>query len=1044
MATVECVLPSVRQRVTAVLHHDGRLYLGLANGALEVYTSPPSPPQLLATLPPARRQIDQLGVLPVLNALLVLADSTVTLYSLPTLAALPLPLPLPRTVRAFAATTYSPRPHDDPQPRDLLVVGCRKKVVVFGASPARPFTHPWEPPLPHSPRHIVFPSAKPSLPETIHLLFTPATSAILHLNPASTAAPLAISDLTTDPLPPPVSSPPSPGTDTDRYGKGALSGLGGYVGLGALGAKQQTPVGTRTVGGEVLLAREDTGVFYSSEGNYTRQRSIRWPSPPDGIVFSNPYIYSILPPSLSTLQPPSPLIQIHLAPTLSLRQTVAVPPPSTGSWGSVCFCPVASTSTPTPASTSTPKLLISTYPTDKSLHSQGSTIHLLSSPPLPSEVEHLLLEGRIDDAIGLVEAVGDAAFHGPGTSVLRPLGGYHDTPNLLAHLKILKAVQLFSLGSYQSAMEAFVLYNVNPALVLSLFPGKSISEKLGVRREGWMELFGAPTGARLAVGGGGETLEVEDEEDEGGGNGETSSVKSKNTSIRADDTDDEEPPKASLEALMYFLSDRRQKLTGAISSLPASSPLPPESSLPAFSSLPAPALHSLPSIIPFSEMHPEQLVRIAQVVYTGLMRVYLKARPVLVGSLCRIENWCDVKEVEGLLKEKKKFSDLIDLYQGKKMHRKALTMLHELAKEEDDKLDRYPPTISYLHKLGAADLDLVLESSKWILEEDPAIGLTIFTADEPEIESLPRDRITSFLSSIDRKACTGYLEYIIWTLGEVGAEFHDQLAGLYMVDSRAEAEAEAQGQAQGQAQDGKEEKGNECAGGAYSKLLRFLNDSNYYRPYRVMNKLSGEEMPEARAILLGRMGKHEEALKIYVYRLQDYSAAESYCVKNYQSNNNVFFILLQLYLRPPPPLPPSSTSKPDSTSTTASTHLPPALSLISKHSTSLPPSSVLDLLPPLVSISDVHPFFIKTLREEHRQKLERKVVRQLGKGRKEEVEGMLMGLEVKRVRVTDQRICPQCHKRLGMSAIAVHAPRGEVTHLHCKDKFSANLAASRE
>lgn len=65
------------------------------------------------------------------------------------------------------------------------------------------------------------------------------------------------------------------------------------------------------------------------------------------------------------------------------------------------------------------------------------------------------------------------------------------------------------------------------------------------------------------------------------------------------------------------------------------------------------SIHSLPSIIPFSEMHPEQLVRIAQVVYTGLMRVYLKARPVLVGSLCRIENWCDVKEVEGLLKEKK-------------------------------------------------------------------------------------------------------------------------------------------------------------------------------------------------------------------------------------------------------------------------------------------------------------------------------------------------------------------------------------------------------
>ncbi|KIR39958.1 hypothetical protein I307_04942 [Cryptococcus deuterogattii 99/473] len=426
-------------------------------------------------------------------------------------------------------------------------------------------------------------------------------------------------------------------------------------------------------------------------------------------------------------------------------------------------------------------------------------------------------------------------------------------------------------------------------------------------------------------------------------------------------------------------------------------------------------------------MNPTELVRMAQVVYTALMRVYLKARPVLVGSLCRIENWCDVKEVEGLLKEQKKFTDLVDLYQGKKMHRKALTMLHELAKEEDDKLDRYPPTISYLHKLGVPDLDLILEFSKWILEEDPGIGLTVFTGDEPGILSLPRDTITSFLSSIDRGACEGYLEYIIWTLGEEGGAFHDKLAELYMVDSRVHREEKE-----------KEREEEKEQGEPYTKLLEFLNDSIHYRPYRLMNKLSGQEMPEARAILLGRMGKHEEALKIYVYRLQDYAAAESYCVKAYQSNNNVFLLLLQLYLRPPPPSPSKSKSK------SGSTHLPPALSLISKRSTSLPASSVLDLLPPLVSISDVHPFFIKTLREEHRRKLEGRVVRQLGKGRKEEVEGMLMGLEVKRVRVTDQRICPQCHKRLGMSAIAVHAPRGEVTHLHCKDKFSAKLAALRD
>ena len=101
---------------------------------------------------------------------------------------------------------------------------------------------------------------------------------------------------------------------------------------------------------------------------------------------------------------------------------------------------------------------------------------------------------------------------------------------------------------------------------------------------------------------------------------------------------------------MYFLSDRRQKLTGAISSL--SDPLPAESTIPPLSSLSGEDLHSIPSI-PMAEYEPEQLLRIAQVIYTALIKVYLVARPVLVGSLCRIENWCDVEEVEELLKEKK-------------------------------------------------------------------------------------------------------------------------------------------------------------------------------------------------------------------------------------------------------------------------------------------------------------------------------------------------------------------------------------------------------
>ncbi len=102
-----------------------------------------------------------------------------------------------------------------------------------------------------------------------------------------------------------------------------------------------------------------------------------------------------------------------------------------------------------------------------------------------------------------------------------------------------------------------------------------------------------------------------------------------------------------MEALSHYLSDRRQKLAGAMATL--SSPLPAVSTLPPLKSVPTEDLLSLPSV-PLAQLSPEQLVRVSQIVYTALLKVYLAIRPILVGSLCRIENWCEVEEVEGLLR----------------------------------------------------------------------------------------------------------------------------------------------------------------------------------------------------------------------------------------------------------------------------------------------------------------------------------------------------------------------------------------------------------
>ena len=48
-----------------------------------------------------------------------------------------------------------------------------------------------------------------------------------------------------------------------------------------------------------------------------------------------------------------------------------------------------------------------------------------------------------------------------------------------------------------------------------------------------------------------------------------------------------------------------------------------------------------------------------------------------------------------------------------------------LAKEEDDPLDRYPPIIRYLQKLGPDHLKTIFDFSKWIFAEDPKRGLGV-------------------------------------------------------------------------------------------------------------------------------------------------------------------------------------------------------------------------------------------------------------------------------------------------------------------------------
>lgn len=400
--------------------------------------------------------------------------------------------------------------------------------------------------LPHSPRTVIIPSGS-GVPDTVHMLYSPTTSAILRIDTSSNP-PLSVTDLPNTPLPPPsgaqarepvASSSTAPAevaasTSTTGGLGGAFSGLGGYVGLGG---KAAVPVGTRTFGGEVLLGRQgefwrlpgsyvfsfpddpDQGGFFSSEGNFTRQESIQWSAPPEAIgehtriplgsrsstnviAFSSPFIYSVVPSAPSpTNATPSPSVNIHLGPTLLSRRPLEIPRPSAGSCVITSLVPVDPPTGTSPAealSASTRVLSIST-PTDKTLlQSEGSTIYALRSGDVGEEVDELVKEGHTADAIGLVESVGEGGLAPVSlTSELFNGGIADDQSRRLAQLKPLNAVCQFAKGLYQPAMDTFLVFNVNPALVISLFPADTISGPLHVSRDGWMKLFGAVDGARL-------------------------------------------------------------------------------------------------------------------------------------------------------------------------------------------------------------------------------------------------------------------------------------------------------------------------------------------------------------------------------------------------------------------------------------------------------------------------------------------------------------------------------------------------------------------
>lgn len=216
-------------------------------------------------------------------------------------------------------------------------------------------------------------------------------------------------------------------------------------------------------------------------------------------------------------------------------------------------------------------------------------------------------------------------------------------------------------------------------------------------------------------------------------------------------------------------------------------------------------------------------------------------------------------------------------------HRKALDLLKKHSTQSDSHLAGPERTIYYLQSLGEKHLPLIFEYAAWIITEYPADGLRIFTEDISETEQLPRDQVLEFLEKTNGDLVIPYLEHIISNWNDPNPSFHNSLVHRYREKVRLLLPAYIKSLPKGERPALCGQEPGEL--GEYRrKLLDFLSASDHYSTDILSQYLLNDGLFDERAVVMGKVGNHEEALAIYVTILEDTDKAEAYCARIYDKN----------------------------------------------------------------------------------------------------------------------------------------------------------------
>lgn len=138
-----------------------------------------------------------------------------------------------------------------------------------------------------------------------------------------------------------------------------------------------------------------------------------------------------------------------------------------------------------------------------------------------------------------------------------------------------------------------------------------------------------------------------------------------------------------------------------------------------------------------------------------------------------------------------------------------------------------------------------------------------------EVEHLPRPKILDYLLRFHKDLVIQYLEHVVHLWEDTNPLFHNVLIHQYKEKCLTSMNANAT----------PAEK--EASQHIRQKLQQFLEKSIYYTPETILVHFPFDCLFEERAIILGRLGHHQQAISIYISLLNDIPRAIQYCQNVY-------------------------------------------------------------------------------------------------------------------------------------------------------------------